>query len=56
MEDGTLLQVLRDLKSEILVPRAIFSVQGYPQNLLSADKFHTGPVGDILEEKLKTGG
>lgn len=50
------LQVLRDLKGEILVPRAIFGVLEYPKHLLSAGKYHTGPVGHILEEKLKTGG
>lgn len=48
-----LLQALRDLKGEVLVPRAIFGVQEYPKHLLSAGKYHTGPVGDIPEEKLK---
>lgn len=51
-----LLQALRDLKGEVLVPRAIFGVQEYPKHLLSAGKYHTGPVGDIPEEKLKKGG
>lgn len=51
-----LLQALSDLKGEILASRAVFVALGYPKHLLSAGKCHTGPVGDILEEKLKTGG
>lgn len=50
-----LLQTLRDAKGEILVSSAIFGALGYPKHLLSAGKYHTGPVGDILE-KLKAGG
>ena len=51
-----LLQSLRDLNVEILVRRDIFGVLGYPKHLLSIGKYHTGTAGDVLEEKLKTGG
>ena len=50
-----LLQTLRDVKGEILVSSAIFGALGHPKHLLSAGKYHTGHVGDILE-KLKAGG
>lgn len=55
MGDGTVAADLRDVKGEILVSGAIFGALGYPKHLLSAGKYHTGPVGDILE-KLKAGG
>lgn len=51
-----LLQALRDIKVEFLFSRAIFDALCFPKHLLSAGKHHTGPVGDVLEEKLKTGG
>lgn len=51
-----LLQVLGNLEEEILVSRATFRDLGYPRHLLRAGQYKTGPVGDILEEKLKAGG